>query len=104
MSLKLFNGIFNDGGIENKIKILIDLNCCQKYATKIYINDEISEAIITPEIFDIDGYQFNIMVEQIKNETIIFGKEIPNIYYQFLPCVSKSHKYFVLTDKKYKFD
>ena len=94
-----YNGILNDNGSENELKIFIDLNKKTSYNTNFCVDDISFNAIVEPNKIIVQDKIYHYYVKKCVGEVIIAGKEEPNILHWFLPCIYRQI-FFVVTDKE----
>lgn len=95
----MFNGIYNNNGLEKKIRIYIDLNSVAPYITDFYIDSKRFDAKIDNNICTIQNNDYVYIVEKFQDEIIIAAKEIDNLFHCIFPCFCKQ-KFFVVSNKE----
>lgn len=91
----IYNGIFYDG-TENNMKLIMD-NEFEDGPILFYINNNKNVASINTNTIIMEDTEFNYQIEEIENEKIIIGTEIPSILDWLFSCFFHQ-KFFVLTN------
>lgn len=99
MEYYMFNGILNNNGFEEKIRILIDSRKCFPYKTDAYIDNVKYSCTIDYNTIMIGQTNYDYIIKTVGDEILIVGKEKRNIMHLLLCCIYKP-KFFVLTNKQ----
>lgn len=96
----MFNGILNNNGFEQKIRINFNNYANYPYVTDAYIDDIKSDCIVNKNSIRLlsTTYYYHIR-NSLYDEILIVGKENKNIFHSILCCLYNP-KYFVLTNKQ----
>lgn len=95
----MLNGILNNNGFEQKIRI--KLNSCDyfPYDTDMYINNIKYPCKIDYDTITFLSSQYEYKIKKTDDELLVIGKERRNILHIILCCIYKP-KFFVLTNKE----
>lgn len=96
----MFNGILNNNGFEQNIKIRLSSIDCFPYDTDVYINNAKYQCKIDYDVITFLSSPYEYKIKKTDNdEILIVGKEQKNIFHRILCCMYEP-KFFVLTNKE----
>jgi hypothetical protein len=94
-----FNGIINDNGKENTVRIYLDFDSELPYTTDFYLGDTRLDAKIEKNVCYIKNTEYEYVIKKYQNEIIFAAKEINGFFHCLFPCFCKQ-KFFVLSNKE----